>query len=47
MKPFIRKELIINKYIDALRGNTVEIETTVFLFGVPVIKLLRLIIHQS
>lgn len=45
METFIRKEIKINKYIDSIQGNTVEIKTTVFLFGIPVIKLLRVIIH--
>lgn len=45
MKALIEKKSKINKYIDAIQGNTVEIKTTVFLFGIPVIKLLRVIIH--
>lgn len=43
MKPFIRKEITNDKYIDAIHGNTVEIKTTVFLFGIPIFKSIKLI----
>ena len=47
MEPFIRKKIEINKYIDAIQGNTVEIKTTVFLFSIPIFKSLKLVFCQS
>ena len=47
MKPYIRKEIEIKKYMSGRYGDTVEINTTVFLFSIPIFKSLKLVFHQS